>query len=130
MAYINLGQVIYPIGAIYASANSTSPASLFGGSWTQITNAALRGATSVGYTGSDTHQLTIQEMPSHRHVFSHWYYGAAGTNSPVPCNYANTINKPGTEAGASVGGGSTYQCATLLQLLYVATYKLNPQEVM
>lgn len=67
MAYINLGQVIYPVGAIYASANSTSPASLFGGSWTQITNAALRGATNVGYTGSDTHTLTIQEMPSHSH---------------------------------------------------------------
>ena len=30
----------YPVGAIYASANSTSPASLFGGSWTQITDAA------------------------------------------------------------------------------------------
>lgn len=67
MAYINLGQVIYPVGAIYASANSTSPASLFGGSWTQITNAALRGATSVGYTGSDTHALNTNEMPSHSH---------------------------------------------------------------
>lgn len=71
MAYINLGQVIYPVGAIYASANSTSPASLFGGSWTQITNAALRGATGVGYTGSDTHALSVNEMPSHRHEFRH-----------------------------------------------------------
>lgn len=122
----------YPIGAIYASGNATSPASLFGGSWTQITNAALRGATGVGYTGSDTHKLTIQEMPSPKHAFSHWYYGAAGTNSPVPCNYTSTINKPGTEAGASVGGGrgSTYQRATLLQLLYVATHKVNLKEVM
>ena len=74
MAYINLGQVIYPVGAIYASANSTSPASLFGGSWTQITDAALRGATSVGYTGSDTHILTIKEMPSHIHNMK---YGSA-----------------------------------------------------
>lgn len=105
MAYINLGQVIYPVGAIYASANSTSPASLFGGSWTQITNAALRGATGVGYTGSDTHTLTIKEIPSHRHVFSHWFYSQGGNNSPVPCNYESSINKPGTEAGASVGEG-------------------------
>lgn len=67
MAYINLGQVIYPVGAIYASANSTSPASLFGGNWTQITNAALRGATWVGYSGSDTHALSTNEMPSHSH---------------------------------------------------------------
>ena len=58
----------YPVGAIYASANSTSPASLFGGSWTQITDAALRGSTRVGYTGADTHILTINEIPSHNHV--------------------------------------------------------------
>jgi hypothetical protein len=57
----------YPVGAIYSSANSTSPASLFGGSWTQITNAALRGATWVGYNGSDTHVLSINEMPKHSH---------------------------------------------------------------
>ena len=131
MAYINLGQVIYPVGAIYASGRSISPAILFGGSWTQITNAVLRGATSVGYTGSDTHTLTIKEIPSHRHVFSHWFYSQGGNNSPVPCNYESLINKPGTEAGASVGGGgSTYQRATLLQLLRLATHKLNLQGVM
>lgn len=67
MAYVNLGQIMYPVGAIYASVNSTSPATLFGGAWSQITDAALRGATSVGYVGSDTHTLTINEMPSHNH---------------------------------------------------------------
>lgn len=36
MAYINLGQVIYPIGSIYMSYTGTSPASLFGGNWTAI----------------------------------------------------------------------------------------------
>lgn len=29
-------QDVYPVGSIYLSVNSTSPASLFGGSWTQI----------------------------------------------------------------------------------------------
>ena len=57
----------YPVGAIYSSANSTSPASLFGGNWTQITDAALRGATWVGYSGSDTHALSVNEMPEHSH---------------------------------------------------------------
>lgn len=71
MAYVNLGQVVYPIGAIYASGSSTSPASLFGGNWTQITNAALRGATSVGYTGSDECTLTISQMPSHNHLMKY-----------------------------------------------------------
>lgn len=37
MAYINLGQVVYPVGSVYISYTSISPASLFGGNWTAIT---------------------------------------------------------------------------------------------
>lgn len=96
MAYINLGQVIYPVGAIYASANSTSPASLFGGSWTQITNAALRGATWVGYSGSDTHALNVNEMPSHKHNFKH--------NSDGPITESVVVG----EKSATTGGGSSF----------------------
>lgn len=96
MAYINLGQVIYPVGTIYASANSTSPASLFGGGWTQITDAALRGATSVGYTGSDTHALNVNEMPSHKHNFRHNAADGPVTDSVV-------VGEKSTTAG---GGGS------------------------
>ena len=137
MAYINLGQVIYPVGAIYASANSTSPASLFGGSWTQITNAALRGATGVGYTGSDTHALSVNEMPKHNHQshmafttdLGHSAYGltpASGFQGYVVVGgYPNKMTMIDPN-----GGGSTHQRATLLQLLRLATHKLNLQEVM
>lgn len=45
---------IYPVGAVYISYNSTSPASLFGGSWTQITGAFIRAATDVNTGGSDS----------------------------------------------------------------------------
>lgn len=37
MAYVNLGQVVYPVGSVYISYTSKSPASLFGGNWTAIT---------------------------------------------------------------------------------------------
>ena len=38
---------VYPVGSIYMSINSTSPAGLFGGSWTQLpANYALWTATS------------------------------------------------------------------------------------
>lgn len=61
----------YPIGSIYLSVNSTSPASLFGGSWTQIKDCFLLSAGSsysAGSTGgAATHTLTTNEMPSHRH---------------------------------------------------------------
>jgi len=61
----------YPVGSIYLSVNSTSPASLFGGTWTQIKDVFLLGAGdtySNGATGGEaTHQLSVDEMPSHRH---------------------------------------------------------------
>lgn len=59
--------ILHPIGSVWLSNSSTSPASLFGGTWTQLTNAVLRAATSTGYIGSDTHTLTKEEMPSHYH---------------------------------------------------------------
>lgn len=67
---------IYPVGAVYISVNSTSPATLFGGTWVQI----AQGRTLVGINTSDTdfntveqtggektHTLTESEMPKHRH---------------------------------------------------------------
>ena len=68
MAWINLLDCIYPIGSLYFSNNSTSPASIIGGSWTKIEDAVVRSSTSVGYIGSDTHTLTKEEMPAHNHV--------------------------------------------------------------
>lgn len=63
----------YPVGAIYLSVNSTSPATLFGGTWEQLENRFLLGAGSdytAGATGGEaTHTLTINEMPSHNHGF-------------------------------------------------------------
>lgn len=59
--------ILHPINSFFFSYDSTSPSELFGGTWTQVTDAAIRGATGVGYIGSDTHILTSNEMPSHRH---------------------------------------------------------------
>ena len=71
MAYINLLQVIYPVGAIYQSTNATSPASIMGGTWSAIQNRFLVGAGgsyAVNSTGGETsHKLTVDEMPSHIH---------------------------------------------------------------
>lgn len=62
---------IYPIGSIYLSVNSTSPATLFGGSCTQLKDRFLLGAGSTyssGATGgAATHKLSVAEMPSHAH---------------------------------------------------------------
>ena len=63
--------VSFPVGAIYMSYTSTSPASFIGGSWTRIKDTFLLAAGST-YSATNTggeaeHTLTVEEMPSHNH---------------------------------------------------------------
>lgn len=66
-----LADIMYPVGSIYISTVSTSPATLFGGSWTQITNRFLYAVPSSSAAkelgGENSHTLTVNEMPSHSH---------------------------------------------------------------
>lgn len=63
--------LLYPIGSIYMSVNSTDPGTLFGGTWEAIEDVFLLGAGNtynVGATGGEaTHTLTIEEIPPHNH---------------------------------------------------------------
>ena len=72
---------VYPVGSIYLSVNSTSPASLFGGTWEQLKDRFLLGAGSAyaaGSTGGEAaHTLSINEIPSHA---GHLYGNAGGVN--------------------------------------------------
>lgn len=76
---------IYPIGSIYINVSAVDPATLFGGTWTQLPNRMLYlsdantasgtegGAISVSYTPAGTvnsHTLTSDEIPSHNHSFT------------------------------------------------------------
>lgn len=78
-----LVDMVYPVGSIYMSVNSTSPATLFGGTWVQLKDRFLlgRGSTySNGATGGEaTHKLTVNEMPKHTH--SIYYYLSSGSLS-------------------------------------------------
>ena len=63
----SLFDLIYPVGAVYISMNNTSPATLFGGSWTKIEGKFLLGTSSAYPSGSsggeETHTLTVNELP-------------------------------------------------------------------
>lgn len=98
----------YPVGSVYISVNSTSPASLFGGTWEQLKDRFLLGAGdtySNGATGgAATVKLTIDQIPSHSHtVYSRSVYSSGGTYVAL-CNEANstksyvTGGKGGSEA--------------------------------
>ena len=74
----------YPVGKIYISFDPTSPASLFGGTWTQLTDRFLVGAGStyaVGATGgANTVALTVAQMPSHNHTISNVVHEGVSAN--------------------------------------------------
>lgn len=115
MAFINLLQAVYPVGAVYISTVNTSPSSLIGGTWTQITNAALRASTSIGYIGSDTHTITINEIPSHRHDINDSITDDGTPNGHWKLLWGNYGNKNGIIYTNYVGGG---QAMSLVQRSY------------
>lgn len=83
-------EAIYPIGSIYMSVNSTSPATLFGGTWEAIQGKFLLGAYGntykAGTTGGEaTHMLTTREMPNHNHAV--FYPNAGAADHSAPGNY-------------------------------------------
>lgn len=47
--------IFYPVGAVYMSTNETSPAEIFGGTWSQLTNKFLYASTNTATGGSTTH---------------------------------------------------------------------------
>ncbi len=62
-----IGLKAYPVGAVYISYVSTSPASLFGGTWTPITGRFPYFNAGVGTGGSNTTALSTANMPAHVH---------------------------------------------------------------
>lgn len=109
--------ILHPIGSFYFSNSDESPSVLFGGTWTQIMGAAIRGDSSTGYTGNDTCTLTVDEIPAHRHGIQQTYNVGSGVGSTVPAWNSNYFNTQYTDY--SGGGGSTFNRAALLQLLYL-----------
>lgn len=64
---------LFPVGAYYITESTTTPASLFGGEWVQVSGKFLLGqSVQDGYLvgsegGEKTHTLTTEEMPEHYH---------------------------------------------------------------
>ena len=80
MAKLHLAQeildIIYPVGSIYMSVNSTNPKNLFGGTWVAwgtgrvpvgIDTSQTEFASVEKTGGEKTHKLKVSEMPSHEH---------------------------------------------------------------
>lgn len=65
-----LADLFYPVGSVYISTASTSPATLFGGTWSRLRDRFLLAAGSVaaGATGGAAQvTLTESQLPVHSH---------------------------------------------------------------
>ena len=121
----------YPVNSIYMSVDSTSPASLFGGTWTQIKDKFLLGAGdtySNGATGGEaTHQLTVNEMPSHNHAINdgsnnrQWSYGTKGNwdGNYRWLNDAAFYQASGVLAISNTGGGQAHNNMPPYLVVYI-----------
>ena len=126
MATLKISQeilnIIYPVGSVYMSTNSTNPSILFGGTWEQIKDRFLLACGSTysnGSTGGSTththstgnHTLKIEEMPSHTHTEklpeSFRISANAGSGGYVSDSTNPSYPYPGGTYNSSVTTGST-----------------------
>ena len=95
----NAFNLIYPVGAIYLSVNSTSPATLFGGTWEEIQGKFLLGRSSSHAAGSsggaENVTLAISQIPSHTHGFD-------GSRNFI--RYVDSGGNMGASSGSSLFG--------------------------
>lgn len=61
MSFINMLELVYPVGSIYISINNMSPAEIVGGTWQKIENQFLYGTSenSNTYGGNAIHKHTL-----------------------------------------------------------------------
>ena len=126
MAKLHLAQqildIIWPVGSIYLSDNATNPNTKFGGTWAKLSGGFIYGSTitsgntySTGNgtgTATNSHTLTINEIPSHQHEFPDRtivWDANTGYNTDIvqDGSYDNKIVqfRPwGTKVGATGGG--------------------------
>ena len=73
----------FPIGYVYMSSNSTSPGSIYGGTWASISGGRyMRAAGAWGNGGSNT--IGVNQIPAHTHYPSRRafvYTNSYGTNN-------------------------------------------------
>lgn len=103
--YISNPLDAYPVGSYYISSVSTSPATLFGGTWVQVQDRMILAAgtkysagtlTNPATGGSETKLLTVPNIPSHTHTFT---TSSAG-------NHTHTVSGSTQSAGAHTHGVS------------------------
>ena len=76
--FVNLMDVIYPVGSIYITTNATSPADSIGGTWEKIENCLLAASGdtyNVAGRFSGSNMISTLAIPDHQHNVVGWNSG-------------------------------------------------------
>lgn len=102
-----IADMIYPVGAIYMSTNSTTPDTLFGGTWVQIKDSFLLACgdrhNNGDVGGAENIALTEAQLPQHRHSIPALSGTAGSTNSA----HRHVIYSSGEQAAYGQGSYSS-----------------------
>lgn len=100
-----VGNLVYPVGSIYMSVNSASPATIFGGTWVQLKDQFLL-AAGAKYAAGSTGGSADSVVPAHTHTITassasagahtHTTSGTAASGGA----HTHTISGTGASAGA------------------------------
>lgn len=132
---LNIWDKIYPVGSIYITVNSTSPQTLFGGTWEKIEGRFLYGLDNenigTGWEakdtgGSNTTTLTIENLPAHSHNFS-GTTSSTQAQSHTQLTYPNNLTDNWGNEGKILGGApgnawSTNAISTITGDAHTHTY--------
>ncbi len=102
---------VYPVGAMYFTVDANfRPADTFGGTWERVEDRYLMLAGSKyapGSTGgSDTHTLTVEEMPAHTHTLTVGTYTNRNVSTSLFGTAAPTSSSEKTVSTDSTGSGT------------------------
>lgn len=108
--------LIYPIGSLYLTTSTVSPAVLFGGTWGRISDDAYlkiaTGSTAGNLDGtSSNHKIPLTSIPSHTHRIYGYNPGSSTTgqfgNQPLQIKN-DTKSQWYSNNPESAGGGQAY----------------------
>lgn len=103
--FVNLLDIIYPIGSLYFSVSNVSPADSVGGTWEQIKDTVLA-ASGDSYTGpADNYDgekyILYYQMPFHAHEVN-----IADVNASQYGYYTNAVSRNGYAWSNNLAGNN------------------------
>lgn len=84
MAFVNLLDIIYPVGSVYFSTSAISPAESIGGTWTQVQDRYIFAGVNLGQGGvaNHTHEPHLQAaVTTHGGSFYYAYDSVTNVNA-------------------------------------------------